>query len=125
MRLRSFAARTYGGSGLTGGGGGGGAGWVAGVAAAEGAGEAPPGTATSPAVVGVAAAAASPGSASPAASRRARERARRCSGTSVIQPHPSARPSGGEPRQPLPRATKTGAARYVSAHESVMREVAK
>src|SRR5947207_2954467 len=69
----------YGGSGL-GGGGGGGAVVGAGVAATAAGSTAPASLA-----LGAGAAPPSEGVASPAASRRARERARRCSGTSVIR----------------------------------------
>src|SRR4051812_39175943 len=83
--LRSLYACTYGGSGLGGGGGAGaGAGLVAGARVAGAAEDAPAGSTAPPAVSG----AAVPGVASPAASRRARDRARRCSGTSVMERGP-------------------------------------
>src|SRR3954470_1908470 len=74
---RLWNAWMYGGSGFGGGGGGGGA------AAAAGVGAAAAGS-TSVLALGAGAAPPSDGVARPAASRRARDLARRCSGTSVI-----------------------------------------
>src|SRR5437764_11616491 len=91
----------YGGSGFGGGGGGGGAAAVAGVAAAVATGS------TSPPAAGVAAAA-SAGVARPAASRRARDRASRCSGISVM-PRPTL--DGHDPSEPRRPNTNHVAAR--------------
>src|SRR5690348_2824444 len=91
--LRLLYAWTYGGSGF-GGGGGGGAVAGAGVAAAAGA------TAVlSLAALGAGVAPPSEGVARPAASRRARDRASRCSGTSVIRVGTLATRDPREPRR--------------------------
>src|SRR5437588_6217522 len=110
MRRRLLYAWIYGGSGL-GGGGGGGAVAGAGVAAAAAGSTAP----ASLVALGAGVAPPSGGVARPAASRRARDRASRCSGTSVIR--------GGtldarDPREPRRDKGRNGARSGSSAAKS-------